>query len=253
MHPVIGSLNAVDAPTVRYATAERAIAVEVSHLSVELAGRLVLDEIDLRIAPGQTVAVLGSNGAGKTTLLRCLAGLTRPTLGDIWWFGQSPRQHPKLRRLVGMAAHQSWVYGELTPYENLLFCAQMYGVVEPVLRVDQLLADAALQRHAHIPTAQLSQGMRQRLAICRALTHDPPILLLDEPFSGLDIDGQRWLEQRLVQLRSRSTAICLTMHQREIAGRLADCVLQLEGGQLQNAPKTVERAHFQDRGREDAA
>jgi ABC-type multidrug transport system ATPase subunit len=77
--------------------------------------------------------------------------------------------------------------------------------------------------------------------------------LLDEPFSGLDIDGQRWLEQRLVQLRSRSTAICLTMHQREIAGRLADCVLQLEGGQLQNTPKTVERAHFQDRCREDAA
>src|SRR5688572_5477528 len=169
-------------------------AIEARQLSFERDGRLVLSAINLHIAPGQTVAVLGANGAGKTTLLRCLAGLLRPTAGEVRWLGQSPQQKPALRRSIGMVAHQDWLYGELTPRENLLFSAKMYGVSGANARVEQLLSEAGLLPHANKAVDQLSHGMRRRLSVCRALVHDPPILLFDELFSGLDDNGQNWLQ-----------------------------------------------------------
>jgi ABC-type multidrug transport system ATPase subunit len=206
----------------------------------------------LSVAPGQIVTVLGANGAGKTTLLRCLAGVLRPTSGEVRWLGQSPQQNPALRQSIGMVAHQDWLYGELTPRENLLFSARMYGVTHVHARVDQLLSEAGLLPYANRTADQLSHGMRRRLSVCRALVHDPPILLFDEPFSGLDDNGQIWLQRLLMQLRARFRAICLSTHQPEFALRMSDRVARLENGGLHGVP-VVGRERAKARCWEEAA
>jgi ABC-type multidrug transport system ATPase subunit len=206
--------------------------VELREATVERTGRLILNCLDLQLLPGQITAVLGSNGAGKTTLLRCLAGLTRPTSGLLLWRGKPLHGQSEFRRSVGLVAHQHWTYAELTPRENLLFAAQLYGLGDAHERIEQVLSEAELLRYGNDPAGRLSHGMRQRLSICRALVHDPAILLLDEPFSGLDTDGQQWLAHLLSELRSGSRSVCLTIHDRAAARRIADCVLKLERGKL---------------------
>jgi heme exporter protein A len=213
-------------------TRGRTASLEARELSFARAGQLVLDTINLRIEASEIVAVLGANGAGKTTLLRCLAALCAPCSGNVLWLGQSLKRNVRLRRLIGLVAHQDWVYSELTPRENLQFYAGMFGVANPQARIEQLLSEAELMRHADHATQRLSHGMRRRLSICRALLHDPPILLLDEPFSGLDEFGQRWLRQLIAQQSARSSAILFTTHERALAGDLADHVLFLKGGKL---------------------
>ena len=207
--------------------------IEARELSVKRSGRLILDQISLCINAGEIVALLGCNGTGKSTLLQCLAGLTQPSSGEVYWFGQTPQKNLELRRSVGMIAHQRWLYSELTPRENLRFTATMYGVSGLDSRIEQLLAEAALLVHADRPIAQLSHGMCQRLSICRALVHDPSVLLLDEPFSALDHNGEMWLERVLEQRRSRLNAICLTTHRFDLVQHLAQRVLRLESGKLQ--------------------
>jgi heme exporter protein A len=231
--------QAVESANAWAATAHRTAAIDARRLTFERAGRLILDQVDLSIAPGEIVAVLGTNGVGKTTLLRCLAALATPTAGEVTWLGQSPWRNPALRRAIGMVAHQDWLYGELTPCENLSFSAAMYGVGGANSRVQQLLAEAGLSLYANNATDQLSHGMRRRLSICRALIHDPPILLLDEPFSGLDDQGRKWLLQLLAELRDRSKAICFTTHDCEIALRLADCSVELAAGRLNTVDSTL--------------
>jgi ABC-type multidrug transport system ATPase subunit len=206
--------------------------VELREATVERTGRLILNCVDLRLLPGEITAVLGSNGAGKTTLLRCLAGLTKLASGVLLWHGSPVKRQAEFRRSVGMVAHQHWTYAELTPRENLLFAAQLYGLGNANQRIEQLLSEAELLRFGNDPAGKLSHGMRQRLSICRALVHDPTMLFLDEPFSGLDTDGQQWLSHLLSQLRSGSRSVCLTIHDRAAARRIADCVLQLERGKL---------------------
>lgn len=234
-------------------TEDRQAALEARRLSVEFKGQLVLDEIDFRMGLGQVVAVTGRNGAGKTTLLRCLAGLLRPTSGDVHWFGQSPRRNQILRRSIGMVAHQRFLYEDLTARENLLFAARMCDVRHPDSRVEQLLGESGLQRRADQPAASLSQGMRQRLSICRAVVHDPPILLLDEPLSGIDDDGRQWLGGLLLQLRARARAICLTTHENSLACRLADRVLRLENGKLNDRTQIAGGTHLHELWCADAA
>jgi heme ABC exporter ATP-binding subunit CcmA len=213
-------------------TASDTPAIEVRQLFVELNGRRVLNHVDLSVAAGEIVAILGANGAGKTTLLRCCAGLKRHTSGEVLWLGQLPRQNIELKRSIGMAGHQRALYGELTPRENLLFAAELCDVSNATHRVEQMLTDAGLQRHAGLQTRRLSHGLQQRLSLCRALVHDPSIVLLDEPSCGLDEQGQQWLRQLLLQLKNRGKSICLATHEPWLAHGLADRVLRLERGEL---------------------
>jgi heme exporter protein A len=212
------------------------IAIRVRGLSKAMGGRAVLRAIDLDVSAGQSVALTGANGAGKTTLLRCLAGVLRPTSGDVYWLGQPAWGHPAARHLVGMVAHQSLLYPQLTLRENLVFAARMHGLPQPLVRADELLEAIGMQRHADRTPATISQGMRQRLAIARALVHDPPILLCDEPFSGLDAAGVAWLSRVLVDLRDRGRTLVCALHDEEAIRRLADRVLEIRAGQLAERP-----------------
>ena len=212
---------------------DRTIPLQARRLTKTFGNRTVLCRLDLAVAEGQSIALTGSNGAGKTTLLGCLAGLARPTDGQVLWFGQPAAAEPSTRRLLGLAAHESFLYPALSPRENLVFAARMHGIPRPAQRAEELIAGAGLLVHADRPCGRLSRGMRQKLAVLRALVHDPPIVLLDEPFSGVDAEGTAWLMRLLEGLRARGRAICFATHDYQAAAALADRVLHLRAGRLE--------------------
>jgi heme ABC exporter ATP-binding subunit CcmA len=207
-------------------------AIQTQRLSKSLGGRMVLREIDLTIATGECVALTGSNGAGKTTLLRCLAASARPTAGAVHWFGRPAAASPDHRRLVGIVAHETRLYAHLTLRENLLFAARMCAVTEPTRRADKLLEQIGLRSLADRQVRQISKGMRQRLALARALIHEPPIMLLDEPFSGLDAASRDWLAEQLHERRAGGCAVCFSTHDEQQTRQFADRTLILRNGSL---------------------
>jgi heme ABC exporter ATP-binding subunit CcmA len=168
--------------------------------------------VDLTLVSGEIVALLGANGAGKTTLLRCLAGALRSDQGHIAWSGESSARSATVRRVIGFVGHDTGLYSALTAHQNLLFAARLWGADDPEEHAMNWLITTGMSEHAHRPTAELSRGMRQRLAIARALIHDPLLLLLDEPFTSLDDDGRGWLIGLLRDLRARGRAVLISAH-----------------------------------------
>ncbi|HSE28192.1 MAG TPA: heme ABC exporter ATP-binding protein CcmA [Gemmatimonadales bacterium] len=168
--------------------------------------------VDLRLDAGDAVAVAGPNGAGKTTLLRILAGLMRPTAGEVHLAdGRTPRD-PAARRRVGLLSHQSFLYDDLTARENLRFTGRLYGLPDAAARTERALEEAGLAARADDPVRQLSRGMLQRVAIARALLHDPAILLLDEPFTGLDVPSAARLRGLLADQRAAGRGLVIVTH-----------------------------------------
>ncbi|MGD0709020.1 MAG: ABC transporter ATP-binding protein, partial [Anaerolineaceae bacterium] len=166
--------------------------IQVTQLSKCFGSRRVLRNLNLEIPDGRFVALLGSNGAGKTTLLRILATLLRPTSGNVAINGfELPQQASAIRRSIGLVTHQPLLYGELTAEENLRFYARLYGIEQPAVQIAALLELTGLSSRRGDLTRTFSRGMMQRLAIGRALLHQPPLLLLDEPYTGLDEDACR--------------------------------------------------------------
>jgi len=209
---------------------DRETAIRASQLSKDFGCRCVLRQIDLEITTGESVALTGANGAGKTTLLRCLASAIRPTTGEISWFGQTVTSRPAVRRWVGMVAHDSRLYPHLSLRENLIFAARMCGVSQPGPRADMLLEQIELDPYADDFPTHVSKGMRQRVDIARALVHDPPVLLLDEPLAGLDTRGTQWLMSMLLDLRRNGRTICFVSHDEATTDRLADRRIRLQSG-----------------------
>jgi heme exporter protein A len=213
--------------------------VVVNGLSVERGRVPILCDIDLTISKGEVVALMGLNGAGKSTLLTCLAGSLRPTSGGICFLGSALRGSAVAKRQVGFVGHQTGLYGELTALENLIFAARMYGVKCPSERAQTLLDEAGLEQMAHRPVAQLSQGMRRRLAIARALVHEPLFILLDEPFASLDANGSQWLELLFQRWRTLKRTVCFASHDAEQSRRLADRVVWLNAGRIATTERTM--------------
>jgi heme ABC exporter ATP-binding subunit CcmA len=211
------------------------IAIAVRRVTKRFGRRLVLDEIDLQVAAGQSIVLTGSNGAGKTTLLRAMAALIRPTSGEVLWFGERTCGQHENRRLIGMVAHENRLYPHLTLRENLVFAARMCDVARPQDRAQALLDAVGLLAHGERTPPVLSKGMRQRLSLARAMIHDPPILLLDEPFEGLDAEAERWLSGLLQELRRQGRTLCFVLHDEAKTRQLADRVLHLCQGRLRQA------------------
>jgi heme exporter protein A len=201
--------------------------------------RLALDGVTVAIEEGQTLGVFGSNGAGKTTLLRVLATLLRPHAGTACVLGaELPGDAWKVRGRVGFLGHEPLLYRDLTPRENLRFHAELYGVARE--RVDELLGAVGMERRADDPVYNLSRGMVQRVATARAVLHDPPVLLLDEPRAHLDPAAAQLLEP-LIGRASGRTRVLVT---HDVEGGLAesDVVLGLRRGKpaVVGAAVTVE-------------
>jgi len=191
----------------------------------------VLAGVDLRVEAGEVVALLGPNGAGKTTLMRILALLLRPEDGRLTLFGAATAT-PALRRRVGYVAHESFCYPDLTGAENLAFYARLFDVPQAPARVAELLAWAGLEAAARRQVRTYSRGMAQRLALARALVHRPDLLLLDEPFSGLDAGGVMALQARLTELAAAGHTVVLTTHDIERAAPIATRFAVLHRGRL---------------------
>ena len=199
----------------------------------EFGGIPVLAGVDLTVDAGELVVLLGANGAGKTTLLRVLATLLRPSGGTLRIFGEdASRRPPAARARVGHVGHESACYPDLTGRENLRVYAELHGVSDPESRITELLRWAGLEEAARRPVRVYSRGMTQRLALARALLHGPELLLLDEPFSGLDPSASTRLQSLLVELRRSGHAIVLSTHDVERVAAIATRVAILHRGRV---------------------
>jgi heme exporter protein A len=206
-------------------------ALSVVGLRRDYGERSALEGVGFELARGETLLVLGPNGAGKTTLLRILATLLRPSGGQVRALGCAlPAEAWKLRGRIGFLSHEPLLYRDLSGRENLRFHARLHGIEDEQAeaRVEQLLAAVAMERRADERVAELSAGMRQRLAICRCVLHEPELLLLDEPDSNLDAEG-RELARSLIGPTADRTRVVVSHDPERFEGG-ADQVLHLEAG-----------------------
>ncbi len=204
-------------------------AIEGRELTKSFGPVHALRGVNLRVADGESLVIFGPNGAGKTTLLKILATLMRPTSGQVLLFGKDPRADGGLRRLIGVVSHHSYLYPGLTARENLLFTARMYGVPNAASHADELIDAVGLADRAGDLVRSFSRGMLQRLSIARALVHNPPLLLLDEPYTGLDRHAATVFTQLLAQMRGTRT-IVMTTHSIEQGVALCDRMMILVDG-----------------------
>lgn len=211
-------------------TARFAPTIELRGVARTFGSVTALADVDLTVDAGSYLAVMGGNGAGKTTLLRTVAGLALPTAGTVRIAGVDRRRAgPAIRAMIGYVGHDSMLYADLTVRENLAFAASLYGVPERAVEpaAARFGVGDALDRRARA----LSRGNRQRVALARALLHDPPVLLLDEPFTGLDIDSHEHLAALLCAVHGRGHTILLTAHDAAEASD-ADRLVVLAGGRI---------------------
>ena len=175
--------------------------------------KTVLRGVDFEVQPGEFVALLGPNGAGKTTFLRILASLSRPSLGDVNIAGYKlPSQAAQVRARLGVVSHLPLLYGDLTAEENLRFYARMYNVPDAEARITEVLEMVGLEARRHDLVRTFSRGMQQRLAIGRAVLHDPDVMLFDEPYTGLDQDASSMLDEVLKTVAGQGRTVVMTSH-----------------------------------------
>ncbi len=207
-------------------------AITVEHLTKSFGGRKAVDNVSFTLPEGAFLSVFGPNGAGKTTLLRMLATLARPTEGVITLAGINLKEEPEqAREAIGLISHNPMLYPDLTAEENLLLYAKLYGVRDPQKRVVELL-DAVGLKHRRLDRVRtFSRGMTQRVSIARALVNDPSVVLLDEPYSGLDPHAMRIFDELIESVRENRTFVMVS-HDLDKGLALADHVLVLARGRV---------------------
>jgi heme exporter protein A len=175
--------------------------------------KTVLRGVDFEVQPGEFVALLGPNGAGKTTFLRILASLSRPSIGEVNIAGYKlPHEAAQVRARLGVVSHLPLLYGDLTAEENLRFYARMYNIPNHELRVTEVLEMVGLEARRRDLVRTFSRGMQQRLAIGRAVLHDPDVVLFDEPYTGLDQDASSMLDDVLKTVAAKGRTVVMTSH-----------------------------------------
>jgi heme ABC exporter ATP-binding subunit CcmA len=207
--------------------------IQVRALRKAYGGHLVLDGVELDVRGGEAVALLGANGAGKTTLLRIAATLARPTGGRILVAGEDCARHPEAaRRQLGFLAHGSWLYEDLTALENLRFWATLGGLATTPAARRAALASVELERWADERVRTFSAGMKRRLSIARLVVARPRVLLLDEPFAGLDQQGAKWLAEHLQAFKGAGGAVLMSTHSFGRGFDVVDRAAMLAGGRI---------------------
>ncbi|MCJ7434737.1 MAG: heme ABC exporter ATP-binding protein CcmA [Anaerolineales bacterium] len=196
--------------------------IEVNKLIKRFGLKAVLRGLDFEVQPGEFVALLGPNGAGKTTFLRILATLSRPSMGDVKIAGyRLPHQAAQVRACLGVVSHMPLLYEDLTAEENLRFYARMYGISKKEERITEILEMIGLEKRRKDLVRTFSRGMQQRLAIGRAVLHDPEVMLFDEPYTGLDQDASSMLDEVLRSVAAQGRTVVMTSHDIARAEELA--------------------------------
>lgn len=222
------------------------LAIDLANIVKQFGFLRVLRGIDMQLAPGECVTIFGPNGAGKTTLLRILSTLMKPTSGGGKILGfDLATAGEQIRQQIGVLTHQSLLFPTLTAYENLKFYGQMFRVPSLPSRIDMLLEQFGLSVYRDRIVENFSQGMRQRLAIARVMLHAPRLLILDEPYNGLDQDGSRVLRHFLNTSRTQGQTIVMTSHDFERGLEFCTKVAILKQGALVHyAAPPSDLAHF---------
>jgi len=196
--------------------------IEVKKLIKRFGLKAVLRGLDFEVQPGEFVALLGPNGAGKTTFLRILASLSRPSMGEVIVAGYHlPHQAAQVRARLGVVSHMPLLYEDLTAEENLRFYARMYGIAKMDARITEVLDMVGLEKRRRDLVRTFSRGMQQRLAIGRAVLHDPEVMLFDEPYTGLDQDASSMLDGVLRSVAAQGRTVVMTSHDLARAEELA--------------------------------
>jgi len=208
-------------------------AIEVRNLRRSFGPLPAVDGVDLVVRPGQFITIFGPNGAGKTTLLRLLCGLLKPTQGEIRLMGLSPLKNGReVKRRIGFIAHSPFLYGGLSARENLIFYARLYSLPGAAERASERLREVGLMTRADDPVRTFSRGMQQRLTIARALLHDPEVVFLDEPYTGLDQQASRMLRSLLDAIRGRGRTVLMVTHNLEEGLELSSRVAIMSRGRI---------------------
>jgi len=216
--------------------------VSVSNLIKQFGRFAALRGVSAEFSGGKLYAILGDNGAGKTTLLRTLAGLNQPSSGEIKILGA--RKFHDICQQVGYMAHPSLLYDEMSGMENLAYFARLYGITSgtrcaEVIR--SVILSVGLDPDLTRPVGQYSQGMRQRMSLARALLNDPKILLLDEPFSNVDLHSATEMVRLLARTRDRGTTIFVVTHQASLLEGVADEFAWMEFGKIVGRTRELKR------------
>jgi ABC-type multidrug transport system ATPase subunit len=230
--------------------------LSIRELSRHFGRRRALSRVSLDARAGEIVGLLGPNGAGKSTLLSIVSTLALPSSGEVKYGDRTWKEHgPSLRSAIGVLSHDLHLYSELTARENLVFFARLYGLGNPLAVASDALEQSRLGDRGGDVVAGFSRGMRQRLALERALLHKPRLLLLDEPFTGLDDASTVALIDRLRELRAGGCITLLATHDLDVAESVLDRAVVLQDGKLVGAELDVRglRGRYQERLRSGAA
>jgi heme exporter protein A len=205
--------------------------VETKNLRKTFAWTPVLQDVSCQIGAGAIVSIFGPNGAGKTTFLRILATLLQPSAGALRLFGQLPTS-AAVRQRLGFLGHESFLYPDLTAEENLTFYGHAYQLENTPTRIDAILEEVGLHQWRKTPVRIFSRGMEQRLSLARAILHDPELLLLDEPYTGLDTRGVKTLQTALTTAKERGKTVVLTTHDFALGLEVSSQALILQRGRI---------------------
>jgi heme ABC exporter ATP-binding subunit CcmA len=217
---------------------ETAPVIAVSNLIKQFGRFAALRGVTVEFSGGKLYAILGDNGAGKTTLLRTLAGLSQPSSGKVTILGSS--KFHDICQQVGYMAHPSLLYDEMSGMENLAYFARLYGIADGN-RCAEAIRAVGLDPDLDRPVGQYSQGMKQRMSLARALLHDPKILLLDEPFSNVDLHSATEMVRLLARTRDQGKTIFIVTHQASLLEGAADEFVWMEYGKIVGRTKELKR------------
>ncbi len=206
--------------------------IEVQNLTKEFNGKTVLDGISFEVKEGEIFGYLGPNGAGKTTTMKIILGLLKPTSGNTLVFGEDIGSNDKLRRRVGILLENDGLYEGLSAYENLDYYSQLYGISDREEKIKNLLDFVGLSDRKDDKVGTFSKGMKRKLGLARAIIHDPEVLFLDEPSSGLDPEAQRMVRELILQLSKEKRTIFLNSHDLDEVQKICSKIAILHGGTI---------------------
>ncbi len=187
--------------------------IVIKELNKTIGEKTILRNVSLQVDKGNTVGILGPNGAGKSTILKIIGGLMKPSSGSVKIEGQKIKDNPlEAKKRIGFLAHNSYLYDHFSPLENLKFFGKLYNVENCEVKAKDLIREVGLTYFMHEPVRSFSRGMIQRLAIARAIIHDPEILILDEPHTGLDQQAVKLLNNVILKMKEKGSTILMVTH-----------------------------------------
>ena len=202
--------------------------VELKNVVKRFGRHKVLDNVSLNVKKGEYLALIGPNGAGKTTVVKIIAGMLKPSSGEVYVFGKKPWQDYIIKRRMGVVTHDILLYEDLTAYENLMFYCKLYDVIDED-RINELLKMFGLYDRRHDLVKNFSRGMKQRLSIARAFLHDPELLVLDEPMASLDREGKEIVKEYILDI---DATVIITSHDVEEVKDICERIVIMHNGKI---------------------